>query len=75
MIIDFLKTERPAEQLAVALAVIREFKACESEKEWLLIPSAAWAKLEQLEEFLEHKAEGKPLAEDTIRYIASQEHA
>ncbi len=75
MIIDFLKTERSIEELASALAVIRDFKQCESQEEWLCIPFGAWAKLEQLEEYLEHKVEGKPLAEDTLRYLAARQQA
>lgn len=68
MITDFLNTSRPKEELEIALAVVRDFKAAESTDEWLKIPSSAWAKLEQLEEFLAHMVEGKPLAEDTVWY-------
>ena len=70
-ITDFLKTERPKDELAVTLAVIKEFKSNESTEEWLQITFAAWAKLEQLEEFLEHLVNDKPLADDTIEYINS----
>lgn len=69
-ITDFLATKRSREELATALAVVREFKLCESPEEWATIPFAAWAKLEQLEEFLAHLVEGKKLNEDTERYIA-----
>lgn len=70
MITDFLNTETPKPELRVALNVIRAFKACQSQEEWLMIPFDAWTKLEQLEEFLAHLVEGEPLAEDTIAYIA-----
>lgn len=69
MITDFLSTKRSNAELATALAVLREFKADESAEEWAQIPIAAWAKLEQLEEFLAHLVEGTPLAADTIAYI------
>lgn len=72
-ITDFLLTVRPKSELAVALAVLREFKACESETEWLMIPFAAWAKVEQLEEFLAHLVEGKPLNVDTMHYMTAGE--
>jgi hypothetical protein len=72
MITDFLKTNRTRDELRSALEVIREFKECESENEWLMIPFAAWTKLEQLEEFLAHLVEDKPLEEDTIRYMKSE---
>jgi hypothetical protein len=68
MITDFLNTTRPKEELAVALAILREFKKCESREEWIVIPFAAWAKLEQLEEFLAHIVEAAPLEDDTIEY-------
>lgn len=71
-ITDFIKTERPIAELAVALAVIREFKNCENDVEWVAVPFFAWAKLEQLEEFLAHKVDGEPLAADTLAYIESQ---
>ena len=69
MITNFLKTTRTKEELKTALEVLREFKGCESQEEWLMIPFAAWSKLEQLEEFLAHLAEGEPLAEDTQAYL------
>ena len=67
-ITDFLDTQRSAEQLTVAVAVVREFKECESPEEWASIPFAAWAKMEQLEEFLAHLVENAPLQEDTVAY-------
>jgi len=70
MITDFLKTPRAKEELATALDVLREFKKCESQEEWLAIPFAAWAKLEQMEEFLDHLVNGAELKEDTKRYTA-----
>jgi hypothetical protein len=48
----FLEAEIPKEDLDAALRVIRAFKACESREEWAMIPFAAWAKLEQLEDYL-----------------------
>ncbi len=35
MILDSLKTARSKEDLAAASAVVREFKACESDQEYL----------------------------------------
>lgn len=70
MITDFLKTGRDPRELAVALAVLRDFKACENREEYVFISLGAWAKLEQLEEFLAHLVEGAPLAHDTLAYIA-----
>ena len=55
--------------------MLQEFKECESAEEWMGIMFAAWAKLEQLQEFLEHLAEGKELAEDTKAYIKKQAEA
>jgi len=69
VITDFLKTTRSKEELRHALEVLRDFKQCESKEEWALIPFAAWAKLEQLEEFLAHLVDGAPLAKDTVAYI------
>ena len=68
-ITDFLKTKQSVEDLKTALDIIREFKSNESTDEWASIPFAAWAKLEQLEEFLAHLVEGRPLRSDTIRYM------
>lgn len=69
MITDFLKTTRSKDELNHALEVLREFKGCESQDEWLMISFAAWAKLEQMEEFLAHLVEGAPLADDTVAYM------
>jgi hypothetical protein len=69
MITDFLNTSRSKSELQTALNVLRDFKNCESREEWLFIPFAAWAKLEQMEEFLEHLVDGKPLRDDTVAYI------
>lgn len=69
MITDFLKTNRSKDELRIALEVVREFKECESGQEWAMISFAAWAKLEQLEEYLAHLVEGAPLKKDTIAYI------
>jgi hypothetical protein len=70
-ITDFLDTQRSKEELAIALAVLREFKLCESQEEWAVIPFAAWKKLEQLEEYLAHLVENEPLEEDTVQYRAA----
>lgn len=69
MITDFLKTDRNKTELKHALEVLREFKNCESQDEWLEIMFEAWAKLEQLEEFLAHLVEDAPLANDTVEYM------
>jgi len=69
-ITDFLETSRPPDELRAALAVLREFKGGESGEEYVAIPFLAWRKLEQLEEFLEHLVEGKPLRDDTVAYRA-----
>lgn len=74
-ITDFLATEHTPEELAAALKVLHSFKSCESEAEWLNIIFAAWAKLEQLEEFLEHRVNGAPLADDTLAYMAKTDDA
>ena len=71
-ITNFLKTKRPKEELRTALEVLREFKECESIEEYLVVPFLAWGKFENLEEFLRHLVEGKPLGEATLEYMASQ---
>ena len=71
-ITDFLQTKRPLEELRLALEILREFKACESQEEWLVIPFSAWAKLEQYEEFLAHLIEETPLRDDTLLYIKEE---
>ena len=53
MLKDFLKTERSVEDLKTALSVIREYKKCESQEEYLSIFFSTWERLEELEEFLE----------------------
>ena len=68
-ITDFLKTKRSEKDLTIALDVLREFKAGENSEEWMELPFAAWAKLEQLEEFLDHLVNGTDLEADTIAYI------
>ena len=69
-VIQFLEMEHDKEKLAHALEVIRTFKNLESMMEWLGVPFSAWAKLEQLEEFLEHLVEGKELKEDSQEVLA-----
>lgn len=71
-ITTFLKTTRSPEDLKITLEVLREFKRCESREEWLFIDFSAWAKLEQLEEFLAHLVEGAPLETDTIREMENE---
>ncbi len=72
-ITDFLRTKRPKPELEIALSVLLEFKGNESLTEFADISGVAWYKLEQLQEFLEHLCEGKPLADDTIRYMKKVE--
>lgn len=72
-ITNFLKTPRAKEDLRIALDVLREFKSHESEAEWASIMFAAWAKFEQLEEFLAHLVEGEPLEDDTLEYMKQVE--
>lgn len=67
--IDFLKTKTSKDDLAKALAVIREFKDHESTEEWLARPFACWTMLEMLEEYLDHLVAGKPLKDDTLEEI------
>lgn len=67
--VTFLTTQRSKEELATALAVLLEFKECESDSEWFNIPFAAWAKFEQFEEFLEHLVNGAELRDDTKEAI------
>ena len=69
-ITDFLQTARPKAELATALDVLREFKDGESNEEYLGVLFMAWAKLEQLEEFLDHLVNGIPLKDDSVAYLA-----
>lgn len=69
MLLDFLKTERSKEELKAALAVLREFKECESQHEYLAVPFACWAKFEQLEEYLAYLVDGGELRPDTIKQL------
>lgn len=69
-IVDFLKTKTPKTDLDTALRVLREFKECESQEEWVMINFDAWAKLEQLEEFLDHLVNDAELHDDTKRVLA-----
>lgn len=68
-ITDFLKTTTDKEKLKTTLEVLLEFKSHESQTEWLSIPFSAWAKFEQLQEFLNHLVDGKELDKDTVEYI------
>lgn len=49
---QFLNTKRSVKDLKIALAVLREFKKCESNEEWLFHAFATWQKLEQFEDYL-----------------------
>jgi hypothetical protein len=69
MIIEFLKTSTSKGDLATALRVLRGFKECESQREWAITPFLAWAKLEQLEEFLSYLVDGGELKDDTKRVL------
>jgi hypothetical protein len=73
VITDFLKTITPKEDLRTTLKVIQRFKACESREEWMGITFGAWAKLEQLEEYIEHLVNGKDLQPDTIEYMGRKQ--
>ena len=73
MIIDFLKAELTDEDLTTALRVLLVFKGCESKEEWFACPFVAWIKLEQMEEFLQHRANGQPLKADTIAHMEARE--
>lgn len=68
-ITDFLETKTKKSDLRIALKVLREFKSCESCLEFLYTPFAAWAKLEQLVEYLEHLVNKKKLESDTLAYM------
>lgn len=68
-ITDFMKSEISVEEFATALKVLKHFKSCESQEEWMHVLFIAWAKLEQLEEFLEHIVNDAPLKQDTIDYM------
>lgn len=70
-ITDFLDMWDPnvdKQRLSDALHVLQMFKKCESPNEWVYTPFMCWVKLEQLEEFLEHLVNNKPLKDDTIEY-------
>lgn len=68
-IVRFLQKEFTEDELIHALRLVRIFKQCESQEEWLNINFDAWAKLEQLEEYLAFMNNESALKEDTIRYI------
>lgn len=70
---DFLKTATPKDKLSAALDVLREFKQCESDDEYVHRPFVAWVAFEMLEEYLEHLVNGKSLKPDTIEYIQQLE--
>ena len=70
MLIEFLKTERTKEELQTTLAVLREFKACRSDAEYMKVPQLSWMRLDQLEEFLAYLANGEALPDDTRAAMA-----
>ncbi len=69
MIADFLKTEILSEDLLTTLRVLREFKSCESDEEYIMTMFDAWTKLEQLEEYLAYLVKGSELKQDTLNHI------
>ena len=70
-LINFLKTKTSKTKLKHALEVLKEFKHNESKEEWLFCPFMAWAKLEQLEEYLEFFVNKKKLEKDTLKVLNS----
>lgn len=58
MLLDFLQTKRSPAELRTALEVIREFKACESQEEYMGYMFATWHQLEHLEAMLESLLDG-----------------
>jgi hypothetical protein len=48
-----MATQRDRGDLRIALEVLREFKALESAAEYCGAPFTVWARLEQLEDYLE----------------------
>jgi hypothetical protein len=51
-LLRFLETKRPLDELKIALAVVREFKALESRDEWVETPFIGWLRFEQFEDYL-----------------------
>jgi hypothetical protein len=51
-LLDFLKTKRTKEELKLCLDILKEFKECESQAEWLMCSFSTWVKLEQFEDYL-----------------------
>lgn len=72
-ITDFLKTKRPKDELKIVLEVLKEFKGYETMSEWEKTNFMEWAKLNQLEEFLEYLVNGKELSRITIEYLNIKE--
>lgn len=68
-VVDFLFEKHSKSGLMTALKILKRFKDCESDKEYLSIPFYTWVKLEQLEEYLEHLVNKKPLHKDTLKQI------
>lgn len=51
-LLEFLKTKRTKEELKLCLDILKEFKGCENEMEWLVCSFESWIKLEQFEDYL-----------------------
>lgn len=68
-ITDFLKTKRSKEELKIALDVLKEFKEYETMQEWEKTNFMEWAKVDQLEEFLEYLVNNKKLSRVTTEYL------
>jgi len=66
---NFLDTKHGKDELRATLAVVREFKACESGREWLELSFSTWYVFKLFEDMLEHLVEGKPLTA-TLTHIA-----
>lgn len=73
-ILRFLSSDKfSATDLKTALDVLHHFKDMESSDEWLYIPFAAWAKLEQMEDYLKLMTNSN--TEDVSDEIAKAYHA
>ena len=66
---DFLNTKTDQSELATALKVVREFRECESGKEWLVLMFDTWYIFEMFQNLLEHLVENKPLDNSALDNI------
>ena len=73
MLIDFLKTKTDKKDLATAFKVLMEFKGNEEMSEYIRCDFVAWHKLEQLQEFLDHLANGEELKKDTLEELEAED--